>query len=111
MVEIAPHPEDAQTIVTDLSTDALRREVARLKSLLEADDDDSNVISSAVSPPLDGAEPGEDDEFHDLAHDDYHQSTPMLPPEYTPEVTLNYSNGDEYKGEAVEGIRHGRGLH
>ena len=41
MVEIAPHPEDAQTIVTDLSTDALRREVARLKSLLEADDDDS----------------------------------------------------------------------
>ena len=59
MVEIAPHPEDSQTIVSDLSTDALRREVARLKALLEADDDDSNVISPAVSPPLDGAETGE----------------------------------------------------
>ena len=43
MVEIVPHPEDSQ-IVSDLSTDALRREVARLKLLLEADDDDSKVI-------------------------------------------------------------------
>ncbi len=111
MVEIAPHPEDSQTVVSDLSTDALRREVARLKSLLEADDDDSKVISSAVSPPTDGAEPGEDNEFHDLAHGSDHQSMPMLPPDYTPEVTLKYTNGDEYKGEAVERIRHGRGLH
>jgi|TARA_B110000977_G_scaffold158924_1_gene202622 hypothetical protein len=120
MVELT---EETHDVVGDLSTEALRKEVARLKSLLDADvdDDDSNeesydVISPVQGRPtvataLDDVDSGDDDQFNHLAHRGFDHSTPMLPPDYTPEVTLTYSNGDEYKGEGVESIRHGRGLH
>ena len=77
--------------VASLSTEQLREEVARLQSLLmrnDVEDDENDEIEDSD----DGST-----EHHSFG--------------CVAETTLNYTNGDVYKGDAIGGMRHGMGTH
>ena len=103
-----PSNENETDSVAELTTEDLRREVERLKSLLtvggsdeSSSDDDGRRAVALISQPH---EEDEDEEEFD-------QFDPRSITPYDPDATLKYSNGDVYKGEAIDNVRNGRGTH
>lgn len=105
----AVNDRDDEPDIEALTTDDLRREVERMSLLLKAATNaeekraDNDVTLEAVS----------DDDDDDVPADDALDLAAM-PENWSPveETTLKYTNGDVYKGEAVDNrIRHGKGMH
>ena len=105
----AVNDRDDEPDIEALTTDDLRIEVERMSLLLKAATNaeekraDNDVTLEAVS----------DDDDDDVPADDALDLAAM-PENWSPveETTLKYTNGDVYKGEAVDNrIRHGKGMH